>query len=97
MLPGYNQAMNGKSGQSRRSRRAGLTYHQVLQAGRKAWRRSDKDEFVYLPAGITYYRTLRPGGPTTYGCSMPLGDRTFPDDGWVHAQPCDCAFCQAKP
>ena len=72
----------------------GLTYHQVLAAGRKARRRSEKDEFVYLPPGITYWRTLRPGGPPTYGCSLPVRDRTLPDDGWVHDQPCDCPFCR---
>ena len=74
----------------------GLTYHQVLVAGQKARRRSDKDEFVYLPAGITYWRSLRLGGPPTYGCSLRVQDRTLPDDGWVHDQPCDCAFCLAS-
>jgi hypothetical protein len=68
-----------------------------MEAGRKAWRRSENDEFVYLPPGIMYYRTLRPGGPTTYGCSMRVRDRILPDDGWVHAQPCDCMFCRARP
>jgi hypothetical protein len=88
--------MGEKDKPSRRARGPGLTYHQVMKAGREARRRSDKDEFVYLPPGITYYRTLRPGGPTTYGCSMKVRDRTLPDDGWRHAQPCDCEFCRVQ-
>jgi|GEM_PF-2911618 len=67
-----------------------------MMAGREARRRSEKDEFVYLPPGIMYYRSLRPGGATTYGCSMRVKDRTLPDDGWAHAQPCDCDFCRAQ-
>lgn len=88
--------MGEKDAQTRATRRPVLTYHQVLQAGREARRRSEKDEFVFLPPGIMYYRTLRPGGPTTYGCSMRVRDRTLPDDGWTHVQPCDCAFCRAQ-
>ena len=72
----------------------GLTYHQVMRAGRRAWRRGEKDEFVYLPRGIVYYRSLRPGGPKTYGCSLRVQDRTFPDDGWMHQQPCECELCR---
>lgn len=74
----------------------GLTYHDVLEADLKACRRSDKDVFVYLPGGITYWRSLRPGGTRTYCCSLPVQDRTMPDDGWSHEQPCDCRFCQAR-
>lgn len=87
--------MTEKGKQSRKTPPIGLTYHQVMKAGRGARRRSEKDEFVYLPQGIVYYRSLRPGGPTTYGCSMKVQDRTLPDDGWTHAQPCACAFCRA--
>lgn len=70
-----------------------LTYDQVLAADRRASRPSEKDEFVYLPGGITYWHSLRPDGPHTYGCSLPVRDRTMPDDGWVHEQPCGCPFC----
>ncbi|MFA4964360.1 MAG: hypothetical protein WC709_01805 [Thermoleophilia bacterium] len=75
----------------------GLTYHQVLAAGREAHRRSENDEFVYLPPGITFWRSLRPGGPSTYSCSLPVKDRTLPGDGWQHAQPCDCPYCRPAP
>jgi hypothetical protein len=75
------------------SDRDGLTYHEVLAAGRKAVRRGEKDEFVYLPQGITYWRSLKPGGAKTYCCSLPVEDRTLPADGWVHEQPCDCPYC----
>ncbi len=71
-----------------------LTYREVLAADRKAVRSSEKDEFVYLPGGITYWYSLRPRGPRTYGCSLPVQDRTMPDEGWVHEQPCGCAFCR---
>ena len=71
-----------------------LTYRQILAADRRASRRSEKDEFVYLPGGIMFWRSLRPGGPRTYGCSLPVKDRTIPDDGWVHEQPCSCLFCR---
>jgi hypothetical protein len=70
-----------------------LTYQQVLGADRRSSWRSEKDEFIHLPGGITYWRSLRPGGPRTYCCSLPVQDRTMPDDGWVHEQPCDCPFC----
>ena len=73
---------------------AGLTYHQVLAARRYAVRRGEKDEFIYLPQGITYWRSLAPRGPRTYCCSLPVEDRTLPADGWVHEQPCDCPFCR---
>ena len=79
-LPGHNRT---------------LTYSQVLVADRRASRRSDKDEFVYLPGGIMYWRSLRPGGPRTYGCSLPVEERTMPDDGWVHEQSCGCPFCRS--
>ena len=72
-----------------------LTYHQILATDRRAYRRSEKDEFVYLPGGVVYWRSLKVGGPQTYGCSLPVQDRTMPDDGWVHEQPCDCQFCAA--
>jgi hypothetical protein len=71
-----------------------LTYHEVLTADRPAVRRGEKDEFVYLPGGILYWRSLRPGGPRTYGCSLPVRDRTLPADGWLHEQPCDCDVCR---
>jgi hypothetical protein len=87
--------MSEKAHRPRRLQTSGLTYHEVMKAGRAAWRRSEKDEFVYLPQGIVYYRSLRPGGPTTYGCSMRVQDRTTPDEGWAHQQPCDCEFCRA--
>jgi hypothetical protein len=73
---------------------AGLTYHEVLEARRYAVRRGEKDEFVYLPQGITYWRSLVPRGPRTYCCSLPVADRTLPADGWLHEQPCDCPFCR---
>ena len=72
----------------------GLTYLQVLAAGRTAYRRGETDAFVYLPGGITFWRSLRPDGPRTSCCSLPVRDRTMPDDGWVHEQPCDCVFCR---
>ncbi len=72
-----------------------LTYHEVLAAGRKAVRRGEKDEFVHLAQGITYWRSLRPDGAKTYCCSLPVADRTLPSDGWLHEQPCDCPFCAA--
>jgi hypothetical protein len=71
-----------------------LTYHEVLAAGRYAVRRGEKDEFIHLPQGITYWRSLVPRGPRTYCCSLPVEDRTMPSDGWVHEQPCDCPFCR---
>jgi hypothetical protein len=71
----------------------GLTYHQVLAADRRAYRSSEKDEFIYLPGGITYWRSLLPGDRRVYGCSLPVSDRTMPDDGWLHEQPCDCRLC----
>ena len=70
-----------------------LTYHQVLAAHRKAHRRGRHDEFVYLPEGIVFWRSLAQGGPHTYGCSLPVRDRTMPEDGWSHEQPCSCMFC----
>jgi hypothetical protein len=73
-----------------------LTYREVLAADLKAYRRGDKDEFIYLPGGIMYWRSLRPGGPRTYCCSLPVQDRTMPDDGWTHEQPCACRFCRKR-
>jgi hypothetical protein len=73
-----------------------LTYGEVLAADCWARRRGEKDEFIHLPGGITYWRSLRSGGPRTYGCSLPVQDRTMPDDGWVHAEPCSCRFCRSR-
>jgi len=85
--------MRESSRDSSTSGAAGLTYHQVLAAGRRAVRTGEQDEFVFLPPGITYWRSLLPGGPRTYCCSLPVRDRTLPDYGWVHEQPCDCPYC----
>jgi len=81
-----------------KSRQSGrrLTYREALAADRWAHRRGEKDEFIYLAGGVTYWRSLQPGGPHTYCCSLPVQDRTLPDDGWVHVQPCDCPFCQGR-
>jgi len=85
--------MRESSRDSSTSGAAGLTYHQVLAAGRRAVRTGEQDEFVFLPPGITYWRSLLPGGPRTYCCSLPVRDRTLPDYGWVHEQPCNCPYC----
>ncbi len=73
-----------------------MTYREVLAADRPAHRRGEKDEFVYLAGGIMYWRSLQSDGPRTYCCSLPVRDRTLPDDGWVHVQPCGCSFCQDR-
>ena len=83
----YNRRMDYQDDDRR------FTYHQVLAADRRAYRRGETDEFIYLPGGIMYWHSLVPGARRTYCCSLPVRDRTMPDDGWVHERPCDCHLC----
>ncbi len=73
-----------------------MTYAEVLKAGKNASWRNDREEFVYLAAGIMYWRPLDPRRSRVYCCSLPVQDRTLPDEGWSHEQPCDCEFCRGR-